>query len=113
MPSTVDSSGWARVAEAARQRLTDMRRIGNKRQLQDESGVSVATWRNLLDGKPVKRLDVKARICDYLGWPVDGIDKILAGQKVRASRSRGPDGPRRQEVQLDEIQMQLDSIRRD
>lgn len=87
--------------------------MGNLRQVESESGVSNATWRRVLKGQPVKRLDKKAEICDYLGWPVDGIDQLLAGQKVRASRQRVPQGgPRRQELQLDEIQIQLDAIQR-
>jgi hypothetical protein len=71
---------WTAVAKAFRFRLMELGLFGNKAELARRSQVSDATWRKLLDGLPVTRLDRRALMAKTAEWPPDAIDRILAGE---------------------------------
>lgn len=75
---TTMKDDWSRVGEAVASRL---RAMGSPslRQMDRTSKVSTETWRNLLDGQPLKRTDKIAQAEEALGWEYGSIEAILAG----------------------------------
>lgn len=116
MDEPVDPA-WQRVADAVKARLIEMRTWGNLAEVARRSDVSDATWRNLLRGHPVTREKKLIQICDYLGWTLNSIELILAGQPAERAQpaERSAVGEisdlekLRQEVQ--EIRHGLESVR--
>lgn len=101
---------WTAVAAAVTERLKQMRAWGNLSEVSRQSGVSDATWRNLLRGQPVTRADRVILICDYLGWTLDSIEHILGGGRPDlaepADDEEGPTG-------LEQLRQEVKQIRRD
>jgi transcriptional regulator with XRE-family HTH domain len=76
-----DEQRWDVVAEHIQKRLREMRAAGNLSELARQSGVSDATWRRLLRGQPVSRIDKLDQVTRYLAWTPESIDRMLGGRK--------------------------------
>jgi len=74
---TGGNGGWVDVAARVQARLVE---LGvTLKELERQSGVSDSTWRKLLRGEPISRVDKKRQICEGLRWTSDSIDRILNG----------------------------------
>ena len=77
--------GWGRAAAALQARMTDLRM--KQFDLATRSGVSPATIREILHGKPRDRNPrTMAALSEAVGWPADRLSALVEG-------TTGTDGP--------------------
>lgn len=77
MIATADD--WQRVGDAIQTRMVELS-IGPA-DVQALGGPTGKPLTNYLAGTPIKRRDVKRRLCKALGWAPNSIDRIVAGEE--------------------------------
>ncbi|HEX3542620.1 MAG TPA: hypothetical protein VHT75_19485 [Acidimicrobiales bacterium] len=93
-------------------RLIEMRQYGNLTRLANESGISDATWRRLLNGGTPKRENKRIAICDYLGWTANSLDLLERGEEpVSVLAPNAAPGPASEET-LDLLEEMMGTLRR-
>lgn len=76
MIATADD--WRRLSKAVGDRMGDLS-IGPS-DIEALGGPSGKSLGRYLKGTPIKRTDVKRRLCQALGWSPNSIDRIIAGK---------------------------------
>lgn len=98
----MDGGDFKRVAEHVNRRLNELGWL--QKDLEQQSGVSVATIRALQTGERTNyRPDVLAKVSRALGWPSDTLHRI----------SRGGDAPAEEDIPADDQDLldELDAIK--
>lgn len=87
MTKRADAEGrWDLVADALRERLTELRWDGRRKTLpQALGGINEHSARRLYDGEPYNHADAVRRTASMaVGWAPDGIDRLAVGDRSGA-----------------------------